>query len=67
MKKNMVKKFLIGAAACVVLGSLTGCGSDSKDTKAADSKKVYELKVSTTQAESSVIVQGLQDFAKKVG
>lgn len=66
MKKNMLKKFLMGAVACVILGSLVGCGNKAKETKAADTKKTYELKLSTTQAESSVIVQGLQNFADKV-
>ncbi|WP_300330057.1 C4-dicarboxylate TRAP transporter substrate-binding protein [Fusobacterium sp.] len=58
-----MKKIFIGTTAFVLAGALVGCGTDNKE----QDKKVYELKVSTTQAESSIIVKGLQDFAKKVG
>ena len=62
MKGKVLEKLLLGTTTVILAGALVGCGNDSKETK----KKVYELKVSTTQAESSVIVKGLQDFAKKV-
>lgn len=60
MDKKIFKKVLNGGIICFLLGSLTACGGNEK------TNKTYELKVSTTQADSSVIVQGLQDFAKKV-
>ena len=66
MKVSMVKKIAFGMTSCVLAGILVGCGDNSENKTSDTAKKVYELKLSTTQAESSVIVQGLQEFAKEV-
>lgn len=70
MKKIGLKKILNGTMVCLLLGGLTACGekekAENKNESAKKDNKTYELKVSTTQADSSVIVKGLQDFAKKV-
>lgn len=62
MKGRMIK----GALFCMLLGGLVACGGNKEASSKAEEKKVYELKISTTQAESSVIVQGLQELAKEV-
>lgn len=57
-----MKKVLALVLAAVMLLSLTACGSKG----GADTDKVYELKVSTTQTEKSMIYAGLQAAADAV-
>lgn len=59
----MKGRLLKGTILSLMLLGIVGCGG-SKEGE--NSKRKYELKVSTTQAESSIIVEGLQEFAKKV-
>ncbi|MGE4276411.1 MAG: C4-dicarboxylate TRAP transporter substrate-binding protein [Lawsonibacter sp.] len=70
-----MKKFISLVMAAAMTMSLAACGgSTTSSTPAASSgsssaaapDKVYELKVSTTQAETAPIVQGLQNIADKV-
>ncbi|MEA4934078.1 MAG: C4-dicarboxylate TRAP transporter substrate-binding protein [Lawsonibacter sp.] len=76
-----MKKLLALAMAVAMSMSLAACGgstasstpaagsstaSSSTSSAAATPDKVYELKVSTTQAETAPIVQGLQSIADKV-
>lgn len=72
MKRSTFKKILNSSMVCFLLGTLTACGGNeksdagNKEVTTKKDNKTYELKVSTTQADSSVIVKGLQEFAKKV-
>ncbi|MCF2698470.1 C4-dicarboxylate TRAP transporter substrate-binding protein [Fusobacterium mortiferum] len=59
----MKGRLLKGTILSLMLLGIVGCGG-SKEGE--NSKRKYELKVSTTQAESSIIVEGLQELAKKV-
>lgn len=59
----MKGRLLKGTILSLMLLGIVGCGGSKEGEK---SKKKYELKVSTTQAESSIIVEGLQELAKKV-
>lgn len=62
---------------CMVVSlslALVGCGGSSDsgsssggDSGSADSGKTYELKVSTTQTETSMIYQGLKEAADRIG
>ncbi|MBP3888852.1 MAG: C4-dicarboxylate TRAP transporter substrate-binding protein [Cellulosilyticum sp.] len=65
-----IKKLLLGTMAVSMAFGAVGCGSTSTSSNAsADSKdkgKVYELKVSTTQTETSMIYQGLKAAADAV-
>lgn len=69
-----MKKTLAFLMAMTMALGMTACGgSASKDaaddaaaSKDASADKVYELKISTTQAETAPIVQGLQAIADKV-
>ena len=57
-----MKKVLALVLAAVMLLSMTACGSKGGN----DADKVYELKVSTTQTEKSMIYAGLQAAADAV-
>lgn len=59
----MKGRLLKGTILSLMLLGIVGCGG-SKEGE--NDKKKYELKISTTQAESSIIVEGLQELAKKV-
>ena len=57
-----MKRILALALAIVMMLSMTACGSKGGN----DTDKVYELKVSTTQTEKSMIYAGLQAAADSV-
>ena len=58
-----MKKVLALVLALVMVLSMTACGSKGGE---ANADKVYELKVSTTQTEKSMIYAGLQAAADAV-
>ena len=57
-----MKKILALALAIIMMLSMTACGSKGGN----DTDKVYELKVSTTQTDKSMIYAGLQAAADSV-
>lgn len=57
-----MKRILALALAIIMMLSMTACGSKGGN----DTDKVYELKVSTTQTEKSMIYAGLQAAADSV-
>ena len=67
-----MKKLLLGTMVASMVFGAVGCGSTSTSSGtassgASDNKgKVYELKVSTTQTENSMIYQGLKAAADAV-
>ncbi len=69
-----MKKILAVLAASAMAISLAGCGGSGDagnagggdSAKASVGSKTYELKVSTTQTDKSVIYQGLQAAADKI-
>lgn len=64
-----MKKLLTGILTASLLFSLTACsggGGDSGGSSAGSTDATYELKLSTTQTDASLIYQGLQAAADKV-
>lgn len=76
MKKISRRSFLAVCGAMAATAALTACGGSSASTAgtaasgstagAAASGEVFELKLSTTQTDTSMIYQGLQAAADKV-
>ena len=68
-----MKKLLSGLLAATMACSLAACGGSNRapsgsnsSAPAADDGKVYELKLSTTQTDTSMIYAGLKAAADKV-
>lgn len=76
MKKISRRSFLAVCGAMAATAALTACGGSSASTAgtaasgstagSAASGEVFELKLSTTQTDTSMIYQGLQAAADKV-
>ena len=76
MKKISRRSFLAVCGAMAATAALTACGGSSASTAgtaasgasagAAASGEVFELKLSTTQTDTSMIYQGLQAAADKI-